>query len=230
MKTDTKFRKRNIALLQRRDILLPTLPGWFLILLIGTSLIFVSAHAIYPFLAITSPVSGGDLILEGWAADYDHVIEKVIAEFKRNPYRKLYVTGGPIGPGASLCGYATSAEYGAAVLRGKGLSSDVVQAVPALQVIRDRTYASALALKNWQREHAVTSKSYHIMTLGPHARRTRMLFQDALGEGAIVGITAIEDQDYDPKRWWRSNAGVRTVIVEAIAYVYAQLLFRPLAQ
>ena len=37
------------------------------------------------------------------------------------------------------------------------------------------------------------------------------------------GIIAVEDQDYDSKRWWESSDGVRTVIGEMIAYVYARL-------
>ncbi len=190
----------------------------------GAGLLFVAAKEIYPFLATTETVSGGDLVVEGWVADY--AFEKAIAEFKRNQYRKLYVTGGPIERGASLLGYMTYAELGAAIVRSKGLPSYVVQAVPAPNVGRDRTYASAVALKNWLLEHGVVPKSYHVMSIGPHARRTRLMFEEALGEGAVVGITAIDDPSYDPQNWWNTSEGVRTVIGETIAYGYARFLFR----
>lgn len=122
--------------------------------------------------------------------------------------------------------YKTYAELGAARARSKGLSSNVVQAVPALKVDRDRTYASAVALKKWLVDHEVTHRSYHVMSFGLHTRRTRLLFEKALGKGAIVGSTAIEDLSYDPKHWWNTSDGVRTVIGEAIAYGYARFLFR----
>ena len=226
MRASISPNRRHLGLLRRREFLVPTMRGWLLILLISVSLVLLTIREAYPFLAVTSPVSGGDLVVEGWVSD--GAFDKAILEFKRNPYRKLYVTGGPIEQGASLLGYTTYAEFGAAVLRSKGLSPDSVQAVPAAHVDRDRTYASAMALKDWQREHGVTPGSYHIMSVGPHARRTRLLFEEALGEGVVVGITAIDDPSYDSKRWWKSSAGVRTVLGEAIAYIYARLLFRPL--
>lgn len=223
MEINTKPDKPIFGLLQRREILLPTLRGWFLLLLMGAGLMFIAAKEIIPFLAITDPIPGGDLIVEGWIPDY--ALEQAIAEFKRNHYGKLYVTGGPIEENAATSDLMTYAERGAAIVRSKGIPSDAVQAVPAPHVDRDRTYTSAAALKNWQIEHGVTPRSYHVMTIGTHARRTRLLFEKALGEGAIVGITALDDRSYDSKHWWNTSAGVRTVIGETIAYGYARFLF-----
>jgi hypothetical protein len=42
-----------------------------------------------------------------------------------------------------------------------------------------------------------------------------------------VGVFAAKDLDYDPQRWWMSSNGFRMVMDEAIAYVYALLLFDP---
>ena len=47
-----------------------------------------------------------------------------------------------------------------------------------------------------------------------------------MGPGVKVGIIAVEPQDYDPRRWWASSAGFRAVTDEAIAYLYARLIFR----
>jgi hypothetical protein len=60
-----------------------------------------------------------------------------------------------------------------------------------------------------------------------HARRTRLLFPKALGPDVEVGIIAVQTPDYDPKRWWRYSEGVRDVIGESIAYVYARFFFWP---
>ena len=66
--------------------------------------------------------------------------------------------------------------------------------------------------------------------MGPHARRSRLLFEKAFGRDTRVGIIALEDRDYDPAHWWKSSQGVRTVTDELIAYGYARLLFHPAAQ
>jgi hypothetical protein len=52
-----------------------------------------------------------------------------------------------------------------------------------------------------------------------------MLYKEAIGEEIPVGIIAFEDREYDPKRWWKTSSGVRTVLGETIAYIYAKLLF-----
>lgn len=218
-----KSGKQSFGLLRRHEVLLPTLRGWFFLLLMGGVLTFVTVQKLYSFLATTDPVSGGALIVEGWIPDYAY--EKVIAEFKQNRYSKLYVTGGLIEQGWCTSGAMTYAEGGAGIARRKGIPSNFVQAVPAPKVDRDRTYASAVALRNWLLAQGVAPKSYHVMTMGPHARRTRLLFEKALGEGAVVGITAIDDASYDPKHWWNTSAGVRTVVGEAIAYAYVRLFF-----
>lgn len=160
-------------------------------------------------------------MVEGWVPDF--ALNFVVAEFKRNQYSGLYVVGGPIEQGASLFTQKTYAELSATTLRNKGLASGIVQEVPAPPVEKDRTYASAVALKDWLRVHDIHPANYHVMTIGPHARRSRLLFERALGEGAVVGITAIEDPSYDPHRWWETSVGVRNVIGEFIAYAYVRI-------
>jgi hypothetical protein len=48
-----------------------------------------------------------------------------------------------------------------------------------------------------------------------------------LGPGVKVGIISEPNPDYDAAHWWRSSAGVREVIDESIAYVYAKFFFWP---
>ena len=58
--------------------------------------------------------------------------------------------------------------------------------------------------------------------MGAHARRSRLLFAHALGDGFDVGVIPIVDRRFDPAHWWRSSAGVRVTIDETIAYAYAR--------
>ena len=74
-------------------------------------------------------------------------------------------------------------------------------------------------------EHDSSVHAINVLTQDVHARRTRLLFQRALGERATVGIIAVSNPDYDAGHWWRYSEGVRDVISEAIAYLYARFLF-----
>ncbi len=210
---------------RRRECLVPTLKGWTALLLVGAVLGFVSIREVHPFLAVNAPLPGGLLVVEGWASDY--ALRSAIAEFKQNHYDKVYVTGGPLEVGAPLIAYQTYAELGAASLVKLGLYPDSVQAIPAPPVRQDRTYSSAVSLKYWLQEHHVTGGKLHLFTEGPHARRSRLLFERALGSNFQVGVTAVPVQNYDPRHWWRTSSGVRSVIGEVLAYAYARVLFRP---
>jgi uncharacterized SAM-binding protein YcdF (DUF218 family) len=184
-----------------------------------------AVRGVYPFLAVNDPRPGGVLVVEGWAADY--ALEAAVADFKQFSYEKVYVTGGPIEWGAPLSSYKTYAELGTATLLALGMSSNVVQAVPAPRVKQDRTYACAVALKKWVDEHGVQLTRINLVTVGPHARRSRLLFQKSFGKDMPIGVVAIAEPDYDAQHWWRSSMGFRGVTGEAIAYLYARFLFRP---
>jgi uncharacterized SAM-binding protein YcdF (DUF218 family) len=108
-----------------------------------------------------------------------------------------------------------------------GMSQDTVQAVPSGYVYKDRTYTEAVALSNWLRQHGTLPKEINLISLGAHARRSRLLFEKAFGKSTRVGIIAVEDRNYDPAHWWKTSEGVRSVISETIAYGYARFLFSP---
>ena len=209
----------------RRQCLVPTLRGWLLLVLTCAALAIIGARELAQFLTVNDPVPGGVLVIEGWAPDY--ALEAAMAEFNRTHYDKLFVTGIPLEQGAPLSEYKTYAELGAAVLLKLGLSTNAVQAVPATAVRRDRTYAMATALKHWMGEHGMAPTKVNLMSVGPHSRRSRLIFEKALGGGVTVGIIAIPSRDFDPAHWWRSSQGVRAVLDEALAYAYARLLFSP---
>jgi hypothetical protein len=148
-------------------------------------------------------------------------------EEQGNPYHLLYVVGGPLEQGAPLSQYPTYADLGAAILLRMGMSQDTVQAVPSGYVYKDRTYAEAVALSIWLRQHGLSPKEINLISLGAHARRSRLLFEKAFGKSTRVGIIAVEDRNYDPAHWWKTSEGVRSVISETIAYGYARFLFSP---
>ena len=214
-----------LGLLRRRQCLVPTLRGWVVLALGFGAVALIGVLGIGPFLAVTDSVPGGVLVVEGWVAD--DMLQAAMAEFKQNHYERLFVTGIPLQQGAPLSEYKNFAYLGTATLVKLGMSTNDVQAVPTGRTRRDRTYAMALSLKHWFLDHGMNVTKVNLVTGGPHARRSRLMFQKALGRGVTVGVIAIPAADYDEKHWWRYSQGVRGIIDETIAYAYARLLFYP---
>ena len=101
---------------------------------------------------------------------------------------------------------------------------------PSRVMLRDRTYASAVALRDWLKEHHVEPNGIMIVTESVHARRSRLLFSLALGRETRVGVLAVPSPDYDPRRWWDSSEAVKDVLEEAASYVYTTFIFQVFAK
>ncbi len=211
------------GLLHRRSCVVPTWRGWLLTLLVVLPLIATGVRRVQPFLAVTAPVTSSVLVVEGWMPDYG--MKEVILETQRTPYATLVVTGGPLERGAPLSNYGTYAELGAATLGKLGANTPSPQAVSAADVYRDRTFTSALALRDWLKARGPMPAKINLVSLGAHARRSRLLFNKVFGPNVEIGIIAVPDRGYDANKWWRSSQGFRSVTDEFIGYLYARFIF-----
>jgi uncharacterized SAM-binding protein YcdF (DUF218 family) len=180
----------------------------------------------YSFLAVTHRVNADVLVVEGWVNE--HAIDVALREFQSNHYQRVFTTGGPVpGHGRYINDFYTGASVGADLLKKAGIPDESLEMVPSRIVARERTYSSAVALRDWFRNHNLQIHSFNVLTEDCHARRTRLLYQKAFGEKFVVGIIAVSNPDYDSKDWWRYSDGVREVLGESIAYVYAKFIFYP---
>ncbi len=216
-----------LGLIKRKERWGLTACGWVVMILAVIAGAGIAVVTIHPFLAVTQPVRCDILAVEGWLPDY--ALEKAIDEFNSNGYRLLVTTGLPLSRGFYLSEYKTCPEMAAATLKRLGFDRRLIAVVPALHVRKDGTYASAVSLREWLLDPGLSVKSLDICSLGPHTRRTRLLFKKALGGDIDVGIISFESQDYEPRVWWKTSKGVRAVIDETIAYLYARFFFYPTA-
>jgi uncharacterized SAM-binding protein YcdF (DUF218 family) len=198
---------------------------WF-VALAGVAVIYVAVTNVYPFLAVTHRVQTDTLVVEGWVHEYAFHASAV--EFESPSYKRVFTTGGPvIGNGGYVNDYQTAASVGAESLEKQGIPKKVLQMVPTHVMGRDRTYSSAVALREWFRRNNVHVGSLNIVTEGAHARRTRLLFEEALGDDVKVGVISVPSPDFDARRWWYYSEGVEDVVEEGIAYLYSKFFFYP---
>jgi hypothetical protein len=165
------------------------------------------------------------LVIEGWVPDY--ALLEGWKEYQRGQYKTLLTVGGPFRSGVNLDpddDYADLAAYKLKKMAGKDTP---VQPVPSPGGKRDRTYAAAATVKGWLAAHHQTPASVTVLTLGPHARRSRLIYEQAFGSEAPIGVVAIENEDYEAGKWWAYSEGVKEVISESAAYLYARLFFHP---
>jgi hypothetical protein len=201
-------------------------PGRLIAVLLGSSIAVLLVLNAESFLAETHRVNSNILVVEGWIHQY--AMHRAVEEFHTGSYERIFTTGGPVtGSGYYINDYHTAASVGAHELEKLGVPAQMVQMVPSRVMDRDRTYGSAVALREWFREHDMTVNSLNVITEDTHARRTRLLFEKALGRSVAVGIIAVPNPDYDVRRWWRYSEGVKDVISEGFAYLYVRLFFFP---
>jgi hypothetical protein len=161
-------------------------------------------------------------IIEGWLPDY--CLEQFLQRYDPDTIDKIFVTGGPLEQGSYLKEFNTFAAVSAASLKKIGFADSIIIEVPSPYVQKDRTFASALALKKFISDKS-TIDSATIITLGVHARRSKLLFQKAFSDSTKIGVISIRNRDYDPGHWYMSSMGLKTVLVEIISYIYTKLFF-----
>lgn len=215
----------GFGLVRLRECWVPTWKGSLLLLLLLGMGVTLGIRGLHPFLAVTDRVETPVLVLEGWTPDF--VAQATLAEFSRGHYERVWVTGGAIEKGQPLVEWKSWAEVGGATLARIGFPTNRLTVVPGQAVDRDRTFNSALALRDLFRREGRVPSAIQVVSDGPHGRRTRLLFEAAFGPATQVGIISVPDPRYPPDHWWINSLGFRDVIGEAVAYVYGRFLFRP---
>ena len=210
----------RLSLFSRRQCWVPTLRGWLLLagVLLAGALVFV--RCVGAFLSLSAPLPSEALVVEWWLPDT--ALRAAAAEFKRGNYRYLVTCGGALSPGERWAEYKTHAGVTTAILTKLGIETNVIVTLPGTSVQRDRTYACGLAVREWIERTNKSISAVNVCSMGAHARRSRLLFQMALGDSAKVGVIGFPDDEYDTARWWAEPIGVQKIGSETLAYLYAR--------
>ncbi len=202
-----------------------TIWGWLSICIVCIVICTLFARNIHTYLAMNTPVEAEIWVVEGHVGDV--VIDSVVNNYRKGKCSVIFATGIPIGKEFLCDQFSNYADLNVATLIAKGVDSAHVHSAPCDPIQKDRSYASALALKAKLRELDYMPGRINIVSQGTHARRSYVLFKKALGEEWKVGCISYSDLSYNPRKWWKSSYGMRAVVYECLAYVYAILFFHP---
>jgi len=223
MGATVKIRK---VLLRRRTVWLPTLWGWLAILLAGAVAATGLLRSLYPFLAVNEPLGASTLVVEGWLTQKE--LDEAIEVFRKGGYERIVTTGGPLHSWPETPADSTYAHRSADYLRRHGLGTVPITPAPSPITHQDRTYTSAQMVRAWARRSGLELKKIDVVSRGPHARRSRILYEEAFGPPVQIGILAVRPEDYREEDWWRSSAGARDVAEQALGVLWVKFFFNPL--
>ena len=183
--------------------------------------ILVGRH-LNSFLSVDRPLGAPVMVVEGWLPRYAY--REAARRFLEGRYGRIIVAG-VRDDDYRHPGDGTPDDFGVADLVSSGVPPTAITSAVAEGASRDRTYHAALAVKNALDLLGTPRPPIDVVTVGPHARRSQLLFGKAMGDASRVGVIGIEDRRFDASQWWRSSEGARTVLGETIAYLYARFVF-----
>lgn len=214
-------------LFKRRHCYLPTLWGSLIIIFTLVILGGLAIKNFATFLALNAPVSSRYLVVEGWLPKTS--LEAALIEFRQGNYELLITSGGPDLSGFNLEGHASYAERAAAELLKLGLDPNKLLIAPSPASAQDRTYLSAVMVRNKLLEHLkVQPDSINVFTGDVHSRRSYLLYKLAFRNTSTqIGIIVADSSNFQLSTWWKTSEGAKTVLTEMFGWLWAKCCFTP---
>jgi uncharacterized SAM-binding protein YcdF (DUF218 family) len=196
-----------------------------LFLLVSFASAMLLRSGLYAFLAPNDPAGANILVVEGWLAPEE--LDQAIEVFRKGKYERIVTTGGPVAGWPGLSKDTVYAELAAAYLEKHGIRPEQILAVPAPRSAQERTFLSAVMFREAAKKQGMTLGAVDIFSAGPHARRSRLLFQMALGDDVRVGVLAARPESFNADAWWQSSSGVEQMFFQSFGYVWVKCCFWP---
>jgi len=219
------------AFRRRREVWVPTLLGTTVVLLFALAATLVFAHGVGRYLARSDPARGTEgqgaqtLVVEGWLSAGD--LDAAVLAFRAGRYQRVLVSGGPFEDWPEGKRFATYAERAADYLRRHGLAEATVAAVPAPASAQDRSFLSAVVVRDWSARAGTPLGAIDVFSSGVHAHRSRLVYRMAFGPSVEVGVLAAAPSGYDIDRWWATSAGAKLVVGEVLSVAWTRCCFWP---
>jgi len=171
------------------------------------------------YFSLTHRLPADVLIVEGWIGSEG--IRAAAAEFERGGYKWIAATGGETQDGNGPANYA---EMAARELAQLGVPRERIVTAPSGEVEHERTFKSAVAAWRAIQMRGIHPASINVLTLGPHARRSRLVYAKIYAPSAQVGVIAWAPSSYETEPWWRSSGRTKCFLKEIVGYPFEVLL------
>ena len=217
---------------RRRQVWLPTATGSLLLLAVIAVLVAALAPGLGRYLAPRALAAGAGgsgaatLVVEGWL-DEDSLAQAPAFVARQQHYRRVIVSGGPLDDWREGQVWRTSAERAADYLRRHGIAGMPVVAVPAPASTRERSFLSAVVVRDWLQREGIAIDAIDVFSAGVHARRSRLVYRLAFGPRVEIGIVAATPSSYPLDHWWTTSEGAKRVLDELVSLAWTHCCFWP---
>jgi hypothetical protein len=173
------------------------------------------------FLSLTRRQPAEILVVEGWIGIEG--MRAAAAEFKMDGAAGIVTTGGLSNERWSEKRYSY-AEMSRYELIRAGVPPDKVIAAPAVEVEAQRTFQMAAAAWRTVQAKGPPPAAINVFTIGPHARRSRLVFAKVFQPGIKVGVISWRPPLYQTVPWWRSSERASDLLKETVGFLYEAML------
>ena len=211
----------GLRLFRHCTILCPTWVGSFCIAAI--LLVLVAAWIKYgeSYLALTHRLPADILVADGWIGRKG--LRAAVDEFERGGYRYIVASGG-LTSGRWEDKPSSYAEMAAGEMIRLGVPKERIVVATSENTESHRTFESAVAVWRALRDAGIEPKALNLFTLGPHARRSALVFDKVNPHGVKIGVIGWLPPEYKTEAWWRSSERSRELLEETVGYLFEVLL------
>ena len=192
-----------------------------LFLIICVVAVFYGLRNLAHYLALTEPMHGDYLIVEGWVDESS--LSQAHKVFIKGRYKYLITTGGL----DKHCKLESYAEKSARYFMSKGLPADKIIVIPTPESAQARTFLSAVMVRKWFQERSINDAVLDVFTEAVHAKRTHFLYKLAFRSTADVGVYASVPTRYELPIWWKTSDGAKLTLTELFGFIWAICFFEP---
>ncbi len=173
------------------------------------------------FFSVTRRLPPDVLIVEGWVESEG--VRAAAEEFSRGPYRYVVATGGKTWDRADSdrSSYAERAKRG---LIESGVPESRIIVSSTGEIERQRTFKSAVTAWRSIQHAEVRPRAINVFTLGPHAMRSRLVYEKVFAPEVPVGVIAFIPSEYRIEPWWLSMSRAKCLLKEIVGYPFERLL------
>ena len=200
---------------------------------VAIALVLLGLRHLGSWLAPDAPAAGRDgagartLVVEGWL-DQD-ALDDALALIARHRYERIVTSGGPLDGWREDQRWPSYAERAADYLRRHGAPVPVT-ALPAPASAQDRSFLSAVVVRDGLQRQGVAPDAIDLFSGGVHARRSRLVYRLAFGPEVEIGVIAARPRQYALERWWSTSDGAKATVGELLGIAWTSCCFWPPAR
>ena len=199
----------------------PTPLGWSCGLLLILAVILSWTFLAEGWLSLTARKPAKILVVEGWIGLEG--IKAAEREFTQEKYDLVVATGGLTGERWNVARW-NYAEMAAKELRRLGVPGEQILPARAREIESQRTFEAAVAARQALLASGIHPAAINVMTRGPHARRSRLVYAKVFGADTKVGVISWTPESERNSPWWGSTDRASDLIKESIGFPFELLV------